>query len=56
MYYDCDEKMNKYDYTDDSDFISMGGIWFQDINDLEESLRKHRGGWDIVRDYRRKKK
>lgn len=39
-------------------FISMGGIWFQDINvnDLEESLRKHRDEWDIVRDYRRKKK
>lgn len=56
VYYDCDEKMNKYDYTDDSDFISMGGIWFQDINDLEESLRKHRDEWNIVRDYRRKKK
>ena len=56
VYYDCDKKMNKYDYTDDSDFISMGGIWFQDINDLEESLRKHRGEWDIVRDYKRGKK
>lgn len=53
-YYDCDEKMNKYEYTDDSDFISMGGIWFQDISDLEKSLERHRGEWDIIRDYRRK--
>ena len=26
-YYDCDEKMNKYDYTDDSDFIFYLNGW-----------------------------
>lgn len=52
-YYDCEN--NKYDCTDDDDFISTNGIWFQDINDLERSLDKHSYDWDVVRDYRRKK-
>nr|DAT72310.1 MAG TPA: hypothetical protein [Caudoviricetes sp.] len=43
-----------YDTIDDINVVSLSGVWFQDINDLERSLDKHSYDWDIVRDYRRK--
>lgn len=53
--YDCYRDI--YDISDNVDIISVGNnIWFQNIDDIENSLKKHRGEWNIVRDYRRKKK
>ena len=51
----CYDRHNEaYATIDDIDVISFGGVWFQDINDLERSLDNHSYDWDIVRDYRRK--
>lgn len=53
--YDCYRDI--YDISDNVDVISVGNnIWFQNVDDIENSLKKHRDEWNIVRDYRRKKK
>lgn len=53
--YDCYRGI--YDISDNVDVISVGNnIWFQNVDDIENSLKKHRDEWNIVRDYRRKKK
>lgn len=50
--YDCYRDI--YDISDNVDIISVGNnIWFQNIDDIENSLKKHRDEWNIVRDYYR---
>lgn len=51
VYYD--NRAKNYDSVDGIDGPQIGGVWFQDLNTLERSLKKHRRQWDTVRDYYR---
>ena len=51
VYYN--NRLKNYDSIDGIDGPQIGGVWFQDLNTLERSIKQHRREWDVVRDYYR---